>query len=75
MLRNISLLNVTTIGKPSPLFDETAVDWATTINMGHDYVPKVSNERAARVAKRRRLDVSRQCLLYIYMKQLLCRLK
>ena len=53
MLRNDSLLSVTTIGKPSPLFDETAIDWAPTINMGHDYVPKVSTECAARVTKRR----------------------
>ena len=58
MLRNELLLFVTTISKPSPLFDETAVDWAPTINMGHNYVPKVSTERDARVAKRRRLAVS-----------------
>ena len=49
---------MTIIGKPSLLFDERTVDWAPTINMGHNYVPKVSTECAAKAAKRRRLAVS-----------------
>ena len=58
MLRNVSLLSVTAIGRPISLFDETTVDWAPTINMGHNYVLKVSTEHPAKVAKRRRLAVS-----------------
>ena len=48
----ISLLSVTTIVKLSPLFDETAVDWAPTINMGHTYVPRILIEHPAKVVKR-----------------------
>ena len=54
------------LGSPSPLYDKTNPDWASTQNMGHDKIKnsKISSDRNARAKergiKRKRAEVTAQ---------------
>ena len=43
------------VGKPSSLFDEYNIDWAPSVDLGHDgTAPSVSNDRHNRAVLRER---------------------
>ena len=49
-----SILPLQIKGKPSQLFDENNVDWAPSINLGHESAPSVSSDRYDPAVQRER---------------------
>ena len=42
------------LGKPNPLFDECNIDWAPSVNFGHESTPRTSSDRYIRAMERQK---------------------